>query len=458
MFTPINKYKKISQLNKNLSSGVIYSGISSLISLIAFPIYLKYLGTEIYGLWATVSVILEFSVVGQLRIETALTKYVAQEYRGKNFKAITEYISTSFYILLVPFLLVLIGLALFRYKIASLINLKESFMHDGIRLIFYVGILSGLSFFVNALRGVVVGIGRMDIANYIFLLSGVLRVIFTIYLQRLGLGVWSQFFGWLLYYILPSIIWVMILRYNFQLKVFDPFGFRIKKLKQLLKLGGTLLLATVANMFVIPFNKLIIARYIGLSAVTFYQIAYQLINAVRGLFVLSLESIIPRASELYKKTVESLSSVLSVHKKGMIFVFFWAFPLFLSLFIFSNPILRLWLGKNFDMQISVSLRILIIGWLINALAVPDFYMFIGIGKAGYSTMATCLKSIMNVIFISALIVLNLHFTLTKVVVIDSISLIGAVIYLKFRFIRFKNSNGVAYNFRLSDFRLSNILK
>ncbi len=454
----MNKIKRISQLNKNLSSGVIYSGLSSLISLIAFPIYLKYLGMEIYGLWATVSVILEFSVVGQLRIETAITKYVAQEYRDRNFKAITEYISTSFYILFATFLLVLMGLALFRYQIASLINLKESFMHDGIRLIFWVGILSGFSFFVNVLRGAVVGIGRMDIANYILLLSSVLRVIMTIYLQKVGLGVWSQYFGWLLYYILASVIWVMILRYGFKIKVFNPFGFRMDKLRRLVKLGGTLLLATVAHMFVIPFNKIIIARYIGLSAVTFYQIAYQLINAVRGLFVLSLEAIIPKASELYKKTVESVRSVLSVHKKGMIFVFLWAFPLFLSLFLLANPILRLWLGKSFDMQIVVSLRILIIGWLANALAVPEYYMFIGIGKAGFSTTATCLKSIMNVIFISAMIILHLRLTLTKIVVMDSISLIGAVIFLKYKFIRFVNDSGVAYNFRLSDFRLSNIIK
>jgi len=202
---------------------------------------------------------------------------------------------------------------------------------------------------------------------------------------------------------------------------------------------------TIAHMFVVPFNKVIIARYVGLSAVTFYQIAFQLVMAIRSLFVLGLESILPKISEIYKKTIESLKLVLRVHKKAMIFVLSFAFPLFLSIFIFANPILRIWLGEGFDIQIAIVIRILVIGWLINALAVPDYYMFIGIDKAGYSVSATCLKSFTNVTLILVLLFLNIRFTLIKVAAIDSLSLIVAVIFLKYKYFEFKKLNRAAWN-------------
>jgi len=97
LYKGLNKYENLSQLKKNVFSGSFSAGINILVTFIAYPIYLKYLGAEKYGLWATVSVVLAFSQIGQLNIGIAITKYVAGEYGKRNFRAITEYVSTSGY-------------------------------------------------------------------------------------------------------------------------------------------------------------------------------------------------------------------------------------------------------------------------------------------------------------------------------------------------------------------------
>jgi len=79
----INRYKKISQLKKNVFSGSILSGIDILITMASYPFYLKYLSAEKYGLWTIVSVVLSFSQLGQLRIAPAVVKYVAGDYWKK---------------------------------------------------------------------------------------------------------------------------------------------------------------------------------------------------------------------------------------------------------------------------------------------------------------------------------------------------------------------------------------
>ena len=85
-------------------------------------------------------------------------------------------------------------------------------------------------------------------------------------------------------------------------------------------------------------------------------------------------------------------------------------------------------------------------------------MFIGIDKARYSVSTTVVKSITNVSLILLLIFSSVRIALIKVVAIDSLSLIIAVIFIKIIFYRFIKANKVTYKLAWSDFRLSNIIK
>jgi len=418
-------------------SGTVFSAGHTISTLIAYPIYLKYLGVEKYGLWAIVSVVFSFSQIGLAGIDTAITKYIASEYGQKKFRGITEYISTSFYILLVPSLILICLLALFKSQLSDFIKLKEVFRDKGVQLIFFVGLLSVFSFFVNAIKGVVVGIGRMDIANYSLLISRIIQVTLSVCLLLLGFEIWSLYWGFFMYFFFPLIVWVIVLSCTYQITIFNPLAFDRQKMKELVKYGGTLLIRIITQMFVTPFNTVIIGRYIGLSEVVYYQIAVQVVISARNLFVKGLESMLPMVSEVYGKSMESFTAVFSIHKKGMKLIFLFVSPLFLSLFIFADIILELWLGEKFNMQIAVVLRILLIGWFINTLAVPDYFMFLGIGKVGYCVSATWIKCITNVTLVFLLLFLNLNITLNKVVVIDSFSLVMAMIFLKFKYFEFK---------------------
>jgi len=436
MYKIINEYNKLSQLKKNVFSGSVYSGVNIIITLLAYPIYLKYLGAEKYGLWATVSVVLSFSQLGQLRIEAAIIKYVSYEYGHKAFNAIKEYISTALYFLLIPSAIVIVISAIFKSEFAEFLKLKKIFLEDGTRLVFYVGLLSVFSFYVNAIRAIVVAIGRIDIANYIFLLGRILQILLAVSLLMLGVGVWSLYYGFLLSFIMPFLVCIFIIEYKYKIRIFDPLAFKIERCKKLLKFGGVLIVGTIAQLFVVPFNKIIIARYIGLSEVSYYQIALQVVMATRNLFARGLESILPKISEIHGKLNESIKSIIIIRKKAIIFILLFAFPIFLLLFTLANPLLNIWLGNEFDIQIAITLRILLIGWFFNVLAVPDYYMFLGIGKVGTSVSATCLKSMTNILLILGLLVLSIHLTLSKVVLVDSISLVMAVLFLKYKYLNY----------------------
>ena len=122
----------------------------------------------------------------------------------------------------------------------------------------------------------------------------------------------------LFYYVFSAFIWVFILTISYRINIFNPFAFSMEKCKELAKFGGTMAIGTISQMLFVPFNKVMIARYVGISEVTYYQIAVQVVMSIRKLFVSGLQAIMPKISEIYKGTAESFLEVLSIHKKGML--------------------------------------------------------------------------------------------------------------------------------------------
>ncbi len=443
-----NRLRSVSQLKKNVASGAVLSCFDTLAGFIAYPFYLKILGAEQYGLWATVSVVLVFCRLGQFGIDTAITRYVAAEYGRKNLKAVTEYISTSFYILIVPSVVIIGILGFFSTHIAGFLNADRAAAAEVGRLIFLMGFLSMLGLFVNVIRGVVAGIGRMDVANYVSAVGRISQVAFALILLVIGSGIWGLYFGFLLSYVLRLTVWVLMLKYTYRLHIFELRAFRRKKLAELLKYGGGLTTASVGNMLVMPFNKLIIARYVGLSEVAYYQIANRVITSLRGVFVQGLQALLPRISEIKGKaaeTLESIEKIAAIRRKGMLFVLLCACPMFALIFVFAHPLLRIWLGEGFETQIAVATRILIIGWLANILTSPDYFTFLGIGRVKNIVGATWLKTATNIIPILVMLLIGVKLTFVSVVAITSASLVTASILLKYKYIVYTRSRKLGPN-------------
>ena len=433
----INLFTKLSRLKRNIFSGVVYTVYNTLITFVAYPLYLTYLGAEKFGLWSTVTVIVAFCELGLIGIDTALIKYVASSYGKKDLPRISAYFSTAVYMLFVPSMMIISIILIFKSRIANFLKIDSLFMESGINLILAVGFLSVLSLFVSIVKGVVTGIGRFDLVNYVLILSRTLQITLAIVLLILDYGIWSLYYGYLLYLFIQIILWIMKLHKKYSINLFSSLSFNKEIFKELLRFGGTLITGSIARMLVIPFNKVIIAKFIGFTEVAYFEIAYRVVIATRSVFVNGLEALLPKVSEINEKSKESLKSVFSVHKEGMKFVLIFASPLFLMMYILSEQILVLWLREEFNVQIEIVLKVLLVGWYINALTVPDYYMFIGIGKVQYSVADEWIRSITNVLMISSLVLLKINLDLYYIAIISSISLLLGALFLKYKYYRLR---------------------
>jgi len=430
-----DRYKKLSALKKNVLSGSILAGTNICLMLIAYPIYLKYLGSELYGLWATISIIVFFSRLGDLGINNALIKYVAAEFGRNNYVKIKEYSATSVFILIIPSILILLVLFIFTPEIVTMLRLKPEYAGIAKKIIPLVGLLSIFILFTELVKGILMGLGRIDIANYIFLSGQIIRVVTSIVLIIGGFGIWSLYWGNVISSVLIFVVYMFILRFIHKIKIFNINNITKQCCSELLTFGGTIFSARIVSMLIEPFNKVIISRYIGLAEVSYYEIGLRGASQLRSLYEMGLKAIMPRVSELQQKTVNFRQAIAKIHKKCLLFIALFALPVFILLFILSNIVLSLWLKERYNPQISTVLRWFLFAYIINLLTVPSYYIFMGIGKAKYCFLAHLITSVSNIIIISILIASNIK-GFSLFIGIQSFSVILSAAIMILLFIRF----------------------
>ena len=424
-----NRYKKLSQLKKNVLSGSVLAGASILLLLAAYPVYLKYLGAEQYGLWATLSVVVFFSQLGELGINNALIKYVAGEFGKKNFKGITEYTTTSLYILIIPFSLIILVLFLFTTQITGFLDLKSSYISEAERLIPLMGLLSVFIMFVELAKGVLMGVGRVDIANYTFLLGRIIQVAASVILIIGGFGIWGLFWGTVFSYIVTFIVYLYILCVRYKIKIFRIDGFAKSCLHNLLSFGGTMFSTKVTKILVQPFNKVIIAKYVGLPSVTYYELALKGALSLRGLYEMGLKAIMPKVSELQQKAMEINHAIKSIHRQSIKFIFFFGLPAFCILFALAKFVLSIWLGESYNPQISMALRWFLFGYIINLFAVPSYFIFMGLNKVHLCFYAALLSSFGHSGVILFFIFAGFSVSLNLIVAVNAFAIIGEALFM-----------------------------
>lgn len=418
-----------STLNKNILSGSVLALTNILALLITLPIYLNFLGAELYGLWIALSVIIAISQIGDLGITSAITKFVAGSYAKNDKTKITAYVSTATVFLAVPSIVILFASYFLKTGIIKLLDINQLYIEDSIILIPLTGVLSIITLYNSLLLGILMGLQKVSFANYTSLIAKIIQIVVSIVFIFLEFGIWSLFYGISIAYLFSLIITYHNLTYVHKIKLFDIKGINKKRVRELSVFGGNLVGSKLVSLLMDPLNKIVISRYIGLSYVTYYEISLKGAFNIRNVFEMGFRAIMPKISELEMTTNHYLTEIRIIYKKGLKLLTLFALPLFIFCFAAAEFILNLWLGSSHDISILIGFRIFLVAYLINLYAVPAYYILMGLNKVRYILKAAILRSLLHSIIV-LLIVLNFGtIEFTQIIYIHAISMAIAAIFI-----------------------------
>ncbi|MBI2418361.1 MAG: oligosaccharide flippase family protein [Ignavibacteriales bacterium] len=397
-------------------------------ALIVVPIYflitpytIHKIGAAGYGLWALICVIGSYQMFVDLGISTALIRYVAIARATQKLKSINEYLAVG----LVVFILIPACFLLFVYFFKHFIVVSVLGISTEILLAEKLIIYTSISIFFNLIstlfRAVIDGFQRMEVSNGVLIIQNIVSAIGTFLFLFYGFGVYGLGVNLLITSIFTSLLSLMAAKTVFAEMSLNLFLFSKEKFLEIFQYSINLQVSGILRGLIVSFNKVLIARLFSVNEVTYYELAYRLLNQFESLINSGLSSLFPVGSELYFE--KGSKGIEELRQKSLKYVFPVFSLIYLYIYMFTPGFVLLWLGKDFVLVSSV-IRIFLVANYLISLAMPAYIFLNG---AGFSkdTLSIQLKTIF--IEIVLIVVLVYYFGFVGFCSAYSVSLIFAFI-------------------------------
>ncbi len=391
------KITRTTQLGKNVVSGSASAVLQIVLMLVSYPLYLHFLGKQGYGVWLLLSTIVTLAQLGNLGVSQALTKITAEQFARGELRKIEGFVASADLLLLAAGTIVIAAVSLFRMPLVSFLEIPQGYAESASELIPWMGILAAYVLVTQSLVGTLAGLGRIDLSNYLTLLSRVLVVGASILSLALGWGMEGLLLANVLGTAMLHLMCTFQIRQIAKLRLFAFGHASFASARIMLRFGGPIVLGSLLNVMLAPFNKLMTARYLGIENVPFLEIAFQGVMRVRSFFALGITALMPETSKLSAiRSAESLNRLQSLNKRAMKLLVVIGGSCHLLILVVAPNLLELWLGSRYDVQLGGMFRIMLIGSFLSLLATPSFFGLMGAGWVGSCFGAYAIQSVVNV--------------------------------------------------------------
>ena len=361
-----------------MSSGTIMAIANALVILISYPIYLGFVGYEAFGVWSIMLAIISMSAVLGLNIDRSIIKFVAQ---CKTNNEVKKYITGSILISILAsliFWLFLYNLHDFVIEIYAMDRKYSSVVKD---ILSNIALLTMSVYVVNILKGALTGLSEIAKANYLFIIGEVIKALTAMSLLWLEFGLQSFVYGWIAGNLTLIVIYAYCLKkINGRILLFNFNLFKI--LKEIITYGRPLVFNNLIGLLFVPIITFIIARYVGLSEVAYYNIASRISSNINVLFSRGVIGLMPEISKagLIRDRLSRIFKIKELHSQAIKYVLYFGVPLIVLIFGLSESILLIWLSEMYNENINETLQLLLIATLLDILIIPTLNILFGLGE------------------------------------------------------------------------------
>ncbi|QYJ83756.1 oligosaccharide flippase family protein [Shewanella aegiceratis] len=366
----------------------------ALIGILLLPLYVKYMGTEAYGLVGFYSMLQAWFSL----LDMGLTPTIGRETARYNGGAVSSLAYRQLYrALSVLFALIAVfgggAIFLFSGPIASKwLNVAELSLDDVIITIQIISIIVSLRWMSGLYKGVITGFEKLVFLSAFNASFATFRFVFVF------ISMW--FFGYtpIVFFVHQLIVAILEQTFLFSktrellpvkslLK--NNIGWSISPIKPVLKFSITIALTASIWVFVTQTDKLILSGILSLADYGYFSLAVLVAN---GIVIISgpvSSAILPRLSKLHAEN--NRSEFLSVYRKSTQLVSVVTGSVAVTLIISARPLLIAWTG---DIELAEKsaqiLRLYSAGNLFLSLSAFAYYLQYAKGNLKYHLIGNIL--------------------------------------------------------------------
>jgi O-antigen/teichoic acid export membrane protein len=348
------------------------------IAIFAIPILIKELGTDRFGVFTLVGMVIGYFSLFDFGLGRALTKFVAERLCSEQQEGIPVLVWTS---LLLMFALGLAGSILIAlitpWLVRGVLNIPAGLHAETIWIFYLLALCIPIVITTVGLRGVLEATQRFGFINAMGMVMGgftflvpVLILLFSKSLLLIVAVLATARFVALELHLIFCLYAMPALRRNVSV--------RFAVVAPLLRFGGWITVSNIVSPIMANLDRFLVAALVSVTGVAYYAAPF---SVVTNLLVVPLAI----AGVLFPAFAASFAQdrrrTVLLYIRGIKYVFLSLFPIVLLFVVFARQGLYLWLGKDFAEHSGRVMQMLTIGLFFNSLAQIPFHLIQSTGKA-----------------------------------------------------------------------------
>ncbi len=359
-----------------------------LAALLAMPWLVQQLGTERFGLLSLAWVLIGYFGLFEFGLGRALTKFVAERAGRPSSADLPAVCSTAVALVAVAGVLGGVGVAAMAVWPGAWMDRVPPALHDEVAnglLIIALGIPPTVG--TAAFRGVLEGLQRFKLLTAIRVPAGVLLFaapcLTAFYTPRLD---WA----------LASIVcarWLVLLAHALPSAAAIKLGWRLVQREwaaPLLRMGGWLTVSNVVSPVIVYADRFVIGGLLSAVALAHYAAPFEMVSRLLVLPVALAGALFP-ALAAAQSAPEDPGAGRVLRRRATVLTLAAVLPLALLGSVFAPSLLGAWMGPEFAAQGSAATRILLLGFVFNAVAHIPFAALHGYGLARQTALLHLLE-------------------------------------------------------------------
>ena len=429
---------------KNIIASLIIRGFGIASSFILVPLTIQYIDKNNYGIWLTISSLVAWMNYFDIGLNNGLRNKYAESKALGRIDLAQQYVSTTYALLIMIFIPIIICFAIVNNFIDWSIILKspDSIPEELGKVILIVFSYFCLKFILSTINTILISDQKPAIASFISLLEQLLALLIIFILTLYTKGSLLNLCLGLCIAPLILFLFVNIILFSRRYKNVSPKFSEVKfsLAKDLLKLGVNFFLLQIAVLVQFQTSNIIIIRSFGAEQVTAYNIAFKYFSILSVIFIIIIAPFWSAVTDSWSKNdLEWIKNGVKKYQK-LVAIFF---VIGLLMVLVSPVFYDLWLGKG-TVKITYTLSLLMFVYIYSTMiGKAQGLVLNGIGALKIQLYSSIVSPVLF-LFLCYIMIHFLHLGLISVVISGTLTNFGGAILapLQYRKIFINNKKGI----------------